>query len=439
MKCKQCGIEMSEGVKFCPACGASTSGDEPKPSEAPKVESTKAEPNAAAGSGSTTATIDPSAAVGFLKKNKKVTIGAAAAVVVVIVAIIAFVMISSNVPEDIVKSDLMETSLVKNGAVPSNYVNDADYSISELKIVKQSDEQLSDSIYSMATKAATGSDKVRRVMVSGKMSNGNFETSFSGYFDYLKNGDKWVKLDDSVSSDSTKPLKGVDTTVSSSSGSSSSSSASYSDFSSTFEESDDAYTSVATQKVTYSYWFADDTATSTSTFKFDSTEGWKRTSQDELSDTNTEWKLKGKTFAKSESTKDFQGFSYVTIGTTNASITFGDCSGEAANATYAVGFNPTTENTSSIEYFAVDLKGSVTGSLIHEFSKSSFKVELNDQGNSVTFSLSGDTNSSTTSAGEGKVNQLSGSAITNSVYQKTKSRDYKLEMKSTYFTEKTTV
>lgn len=438
MKCSQCGIEIPEGVKFCPSCGASTSGEGQKPSEAPKAESTKAEPNAAAGSGSTTVAIDPSAAVGFLKKNKKVTIGAAAAVVVVIVAIVAFVMISSNVPEDIVKSDLMETSLVKNGAVPSNYVNDADYSISELKIVKQSDQQLSDTFYSVAAKAAMGSDKVRRVMVSGKIANGNFETSFSGYFDYVKSGDKWVKVDDSVSSDSTKPLKGVDTTVSSSSGSSSSSSASYSDFSSTFEESD-GYTSVATQKVKYSYWFADDTATCTSTFKFNSSEGWKRTGQDELSDTNTEWKLKGKTFAKSDSTKDFQGFSYVTIGTTNASITFGDCSGETANATYAVGFNPTTENTSSIEYLAVDLKGSVTGSLIHEFSKSSFKVELNDQGNSVTFSLSGDTNSSTTSAGEGKVNQLSGSAITNSVYQKTKSKDYKLEVKSVYFSEKTTV
>ncbi len=439
MKCRQCNTEMPDGVKFCPSCGASQAGDEPNPSAAPQAApAQQAAPAVQPGNGTAGVSVNPAAAVDLLKKNKKVTIGAVAAVVVVIVAIIAFVMISSNVPEDIVKNDLADNYLVKKGAVESNFVNDSDYSIKELKITGQSDERLSSDILSMAATAATGSDKVRKVTVTGKIANANFETSFSGYLYYLKNGDGWVKLDSTIKSDSTKPLKGVDTTASSSSASSSSALSS-SDFSSTLEESDGTYTSVATQKVKYSYWFADDTATSTTKFKFDSEKGWQRQGQDELSDTHTEWKLNGKTFAKSDTVKDIQGFSYVTIGTASASVTFGDCSGETANATYAVGFNPTTENTSSIEYIAVDLKGSVSGSLSHKFSESTFSVELNDQGNSVTFSLSGDINSTTTSAGEGKVNQLSGSAITKSVYEKKSSSEYTLKWTNSTFTEKTTV
>lgn len=432
MKCKQCNVEIPDGVKFCPSCGASTSGEQPKPSEAPKAAPANAGSNGAGANKSVTLSVDPSAAVGFLKKNKKAAIGAAAAVVVVVVAIIAFVMVSSNVPEDIVKNDLMENNLVKNGAVQSDYVNSSNYQISEFKITGQSDEKLSNDLLSLVAKTATGVDKVRKVNVSGKVANDNFETSFSGYFYYVKSGDKWSKVDSDIDASSTKPLKGVDKAVSSSS--SSSDSVSYSDFSSTLEESDGAYVSVATQKVQYSYWFADDTATSASTFKFDQSKGWVRQGNPELSDTNTAWKLGGKTFAVSGN------YGFFSVGTKNVSVTFGDCSGETANATYSIGFTPTKEKSGSTEYHAIDLKGSASGSLSHDFSKSSFSMQLNDAGNAVTFTFSGNVSSTTTSAGEGTVHTLSGRLVTKAVYGESSSSEYTFDIDSnTTFTEKTTV
>ena len=435
MNCPQCNAQVPGDAKFCPVCGTAVTAASPAPAPGSQATESSAVASSYPADAGTTAPSKPSAssfdssvAVEFLKKNKKAVIGAGAAVVVVLVAIVAFVMISSNVPEDVVKRDLMNTYLMEHGAVSSSYVNDSDYSITELKITGQSEEKLSSDLLSLATTAATGSNTVRRVSVSGKISNESFETSFTGYLYYVKANDQWVEINTDVDATSTKPLKGVDKTESTSS-----SSAQVSDFSSTLEESNGSYVSVATQKVKYSYWFADDTATSTSSFKFDQEKGWQRQGDAQLSDTKTEWKLSGKTFAYNE------GSSFFSSGTKNSTVSFGDCSGETANATYTIGYTPSSNSSSYTEYLSVDLKGSASGSLTHEFSKESFKVELNDKGNSVTFSFSGHGSSTTTSAGVGEVNQLYGSFVTKAVYSRSTSgnNERTFEMSGYNFTEKT--
>ena len=309
-------------------------------------------------------------------------------------------------------------------------MNDSDYSITELRITGQSEEKVSSDILSLATSSASGSNAVRRVSVTGKMANDNFETSFSGYIYYLKGKNNWEELYTDVDATSTKPLKGVDKAESTTS-----SSVSISDFSSTLDESNGSYVSVATQKVQYSFWFADDTATSTTTYKFDQDKGWQRQGDAQLSDMKTEWKLNGKTFAYSESSSLFSS------GSKSSTVSFGDCSGETANATYTIGYAPSSKSSSYTEYSTVDLKGSATGALTHEFSKGTFKVELNDKGNSVTLSFTGNSNSTTTSAGVGEVNTLYGSFVTKAVYSRSTSgnNERTLEMSGSNFTEKTTV
>lgn len=246
----------------------------------------------------------------------------------------------------------------------------------------------------------------------------------------IKANDKWIELDSSIDADSTKPLKGVDRTEETAS-SSSSSPVPYSDFSPSLEESDGTYTSVATQKVKYSYWFADDTANSTARFKFDQKKGWEIQDKAELSDTKTDWKLNGKTFAYSDA-----GGS-LSEGAKNASAVFGDLSGDTANATYTIGFSPRKEESYGTEYHAVDLKGSASGALSHEFSEGSFKVQLNDQGNSVTIALSGSDTSTKTSAGQGTVHTLNGDVVTKTVYTGNKYNEKTFSLSYAQFEEKT--
>lgn len=163
MNCPQCNTPVPEDAKFCPVCGTSVTTSSPAPasgSQSPEVPvASPAYPvveTTAAPSKPAVSSVDPSAAVEFLKKNRKVAIGAGAAVVVVLVAIVAFIMVAGNVPEDVVKRDLMNSYLVEHGAVSSSYVNDSDYSITELKITGQTEEKISSDILSLATSAASG-------------------------------------------------------------------------------------------------------------------------------------------------------------------------------------------------------------------------------------------------------------------------------------------
>lgn len=214
MNCPQCNAQVPGDAKFCPVCGTAVTGASPAPEPVSQATESSAAASSYPADAGTTAPSKPSAssfdssvAVEFLKKNKKAVIGAGAAVVVVLVAIVAFVMISSNVPEDVVKRDLMNTYLMEHGAVSSSYVNDSDYSITELKITGQSEEKLSSDLLSLATTAATGSNTVRRVSVSGKIANESFETSFTGYLYYVKTNDQWVEINTDVDATSTKPLR----------------------------------------------------------------------------------------------------------------------------------------------------------------------------------------------------------------------------------------
>lgn len=245
MKCKACGAELADDAKFCRSCGAATTSvaaeapkDEEKPGDMVTAQATAANAttNAADGSKQGAASVLSSAKAAS-GKNKKLVAGIAAGVAVVLVAVIAFVMVSGNVPEDVVKQDLAKSDFVQEGAVDSEFVNDSPYQITEFKITKQVDEKV-DAEAAQFAKAVIGTDTMRRVEITGKIANDNFETSFQGHAYYVKNGSDWGNLGLTADSKDTKPLKGVDTVTSKSSYSGSSNSdAAYSDFASTLEES----------------------------------------------------------------------------------------------------------------------------------------------------------------------------------------------------------
>ena len=414
MKCKACGTELADDAKFCRSCGVAISGDVPesiKSEKAPEqtdVASSAAKATEDAKRGAASASNSVKAAS---CKNKKLIAGIAAGVVVALVAVIAFVMISGNVPENVVKQDLMKSDLVQNGAVSSDYVNDSTYQVTELKITKQADEK-ADAAEAQIVKALVGTDTLRRVEISGKIANDNFETSFQGHAYYVKNGNDWGSLGFTADSEDTKPLKGVDAiTPKSSYSGSSNSKAVYSDFASTLEESDGFYSSIATQKVTYSYWFADDTATSTTKFTFDQEKGWQRQGDAEFADMATEWKLSGKTFSAT-----FDASS----GKVTETVSFAEATGDSASCTYVAKFDPSSEGDSWTTYHAANLTGTATGKFQHDFSKEFFSIELNDSGNSVTYILSGNSTSSTVSAGQGTVNTVNAQLKTDTAYRTSK-------------------
>lgn len=416
MKCKACGAELADDAKFCRLCGAATMGvaaeaskGEEKSGDMATTQATAANAttNAADGSkqGAASALSSVKAASG---KNKKLIAGIAAGVVVVLVAAIAFVMISGNVPEDVVKQNLAKSDFVQEGAVDSEFVNDSPYQITEFKITKQADEKV-DAEAAQFAKAVIGTDTMRRVEITGKIANDNFETSFQGHAYYVKNGSDWGNLGFTADSKDTKPLKGVDTATSKSSYSGSSDGdAVYSDFASTLEESGGSYTSTATQKVTYSYWFADDTATSTTKFTFDQEKGWQRQGNAEFSDMATEWKLAGKTFSTT-----YKGGN----GVVTESISFTDCSGDSGACSYVAKYVPNDDDSSGLTLYAVDLSGNAKGSFVHDFSKGYFSIEFNDATNAVTYTVHGNSNSSTVSAGQGTVNTVTADLKTDSVYR----------------------
>lgn len=416
MKCKACGAELADDAKFCRSCGAATTSvaaeapkDEEKPGDMVTAQATAANAttNAADGSKQGAASVLSSAKAAS-GKNKKLVAGIAAGVAVVLVAVIAFVMVSGNVPEDVVKQDLAKSDFVQEGAVDSEFVNDSPYQITEFKITKQVDEKV-DAEAAQFAKAVIGTDTMRRVEITGKIANDNFETSFQGHAYYVKNGSDWGNLGLTADSKDTKPLKGVDTVTSKSSYSGSSNSdAAYSDFASTLEESGGSYTSVATQKVKYSYWFADDTATSTTKFTFDQEKGWQRQGNAEFSDMTTEWKLAGKTFSSTFDTS---------AGKVTETVSFAEVTDGSASCTYVAKYDPSREDTSYVTYHAANLTGTATGAFQHDFSKETFTIELNDSGNSLTYILGGSGNSSTVSAGQGTVNTVNAQLKTSTVYK----------------------
>ena len=245
------------------------------------------------------------------RKKIALIVGIVAAVVAVI-AVIAFVVVGADrVSDETLKTTLEQSSIVKSGLVPQNYVDSSDYKVKNLKITDQK-KTTDTGAFSSVIYALTGTsgENIPIVTVSYKatIENDNFSSDIVGMVQFLKWNDQWLAIAapsaSTLQSCNTKPLKGVDKMDTQSSSSSSYSygnkqdyTIEHDDFEATFDEDDGSYTSAATEKVSYKFWFATDSATVAQTFKFDQKSGWQPTGSVKLSDQNTTWNLEGKTFA----------------------------------------------------------------------------------------------------------------------------------------------
>lgn len=346
------------------------------------------------------------------RPNKKALgiAGAAIAVVAVIVAVAIFVMSAGNVPDDVVRQSVQGSHLVQSGAVSSQYTDSTPYELKEFKVDKQEDYQFSSADERQLVKNWYGTDQMRVVTSSGKIANESFETTFTVESCFTKQNDQWLEIGSpEVVSKTTVPLKGV----SSMDQLSNNANVSYSDFSSTFDESNGSYASTATQKVTYTYWFAADTATDTQTFVFDASSGWKAQGDATASDQQTNWTLNGKTFEVSAN--DQQGSSWSYTKSRSGQIVFGETADGMQSATYTYAWTPTDGASNQYNtYSAVSLEGTASGELVHEFGNGSFTLELNDAEHAVTINC----NSSGTStvAGSGKMQTMKVGITTNATY-----------------------
>ena len=241
------------------------------------------------------------------------------------------------------------------------------------------------------------------------MENDFFKTDFTGEAYYVKQGDTWVSLlGPSITGNTTTPLQGVGRI----SEASESDDYEISNFSSTLDSSNGAYTSTATQDVSYTFWFATDTATNTRTFVFDG-DRWKPTGDTAVSNMQTKTNFAGKKFEYTDT-----GSGMFKSGTTNSTIEFtSDGENDQVAATYSLDWKysgDTSKNSSGQYYLPVNLSGNLTGAIEHEFGKDNFSIELNDAENQVTFT--GGESYATISAGDGESNTMSLSAATNTKY-----------------------
>lgn len=440
MFCPECGKKIEEGALFCPECGtkiAKKPQQQPEDSAPPQETSApaasansesaaKAAQASAAASASTSAAEQPAAEATqttsaqseaaqakpegetagakagkaidnamdkfkSLDKTKKYGILGGGIAVVVLIAIVAFIMpLFGGVPTDVARQAFAQSSLATNGAVSSNYTNSSAYEIKDFKVDKQEDALAGyDSEYHQMAKAFYGTDQIKTVYFSGTIANDNFETNFNGQCDFMNVGGNWGPTSSSslkINSKDTKPLKGVDTLGKQSS----SNNVSYSDFNSDFNESNGTYTSNATSTVTYSYWFATDTAKVSQNFTFDPTSGWKSSGDATTADQNTEWNLKDKTFKYSGGTGIFGS------GTIDSSITFGEAKDGNMTASYSLDYTPTAGQSSSYAtYQSVSVKGTATGKASHQFGQSDFSIQLSDSGQSVDITCKNNNYSST--------------------------------------------
>ena len=209
--------------------------------------------------------------------------------IIVIIAMLGCLSLcscSGGVPEDRVKEDVLASSFVADGFIPSTYVNESKYELTEFKIDSQREDK----------NREYGIEKAQIVKFSGKIKNDSFESSFTGTACFAKSGDSWQTIG-KAGSDSydTIPLKGVDL-ITDENASGENSNIIHSDFSCSFDDSNEQYTASASETVTCELWFADDTAKNTQDFIFDNQKGWMPKGETKASDLSTTYKLAGKTF-----------------------------------------------------------------------------------------------------------------------------------------------
>lgn len=305
------------------------------------------------------------------KKIRYGIVGGGAAVVVIICIALAMSLLGGPSTDD-AKAAFMQTSLAANGAVPSNYTNETPYEVTDFKI-DQTDDTLATAEEQELARRWYGTDQIKTVTCSGAVANESFETNFTAMVYLAKSGNDWVSVGSpDILSKETKPLKGVDVLEEQASDT-----ISYSDFSSTLDESNGTYTSTASGTQTHTFWFATDTATVQQSFTFDQAYGWKTMGDQQISDENTAWNLEGKTF---ECSRD-AGSGYF-----DGTITFGTVEGESANADYSLAFD--ANSAGFVKYRDASVKGSATGRITHEFGEESFDIQLEDNDNSVALSCS---------------------------------------------------
>ena len=338
------------------------------------------------------------------KKGKGIVAGVVAAVAAIIVAAVVGFNMANSVPEDTVRQALQNSSTVTDGVVANDYVTAQPYNLKSFKIDKQEDESTGE-----IGVAITGSDKTRHVYFSGSMENDFFKTDFTGEAYYVKQGDSWVSLlGPSITGNTTTPLQGV-ARISQTTGNDD---YEISNFSSTLDSSNGTYTSTATQDVSYTFWFATDTATNTRTFVFDGN-CWKPTGDTAVSNMHTATNFAGRKFEYTDT-----GSGLFKTGTTNSTIEFtSDGENGQVAATYSLDWKysgDTSKGSSGQYYLPVNLSGNLTGTIEHEFGKDNFSIELNDAENQVTFT--GGESYATISAGDGESNTMSLSATTNTKY-----------------------
>ena len=463
--CEKCGTELKDDARFCKSCGwkvgkplpeqtedSNDSSDEvvmrenregiDAPSKATDVD-ISADRDKSSTSENVTMTnqkqpetsSDPEASnetarttkknpLASLPKYAKIGIGIGVIVALVAtIAIIAFTAMNSGVSEDTLRKDMQGSSIVQNGAVPSSYVNESPYELTDLNIDSKQEE--SGEIFGVSVTA-------RSIAFSGTIKNANFETQFTGSASYGKDGDEWVIIGSpSIDSSTTTPLKGVDRLTVGESAATSPNDPAISDFNSDLIESSGTYTSTASQRVTHDNDIATDTALNTLTLIFDQEDGWTAQGKVQVTETKTEWNLAGRTF------EYVSPSSFSTSDSTKATIAFGnnDESG-LPTATYALSYTAPTGTSRAAYYRDVSLEGTlVIGVIDHDIGSSNYVFELNDSDNKVTFRCSS-RGSSLINAGAGSVTTFSAQIITEAIFWENNFGDSnEFEISNASFTE----
>ncbi|AEB07041.1 hypothetical protein Corgl_0931 [Coriobacterium glomerans PW2] len=479
MKCQECGADVAEGDRHCTACGAliqrddatdpegSASSSEPDDSATDKDDGCSSDKPSSSSEKTSQAhgfeqnPKDPAAPVGVehadiasgpaavpakahssiaaalfaifkgaspdARRKRVAIIAGAIAVICILIGVVVFTSIAnSNVPEEVVKKDFEKSSFVKKGSVLSTYCEESPYKIKEFKLDGQEDVADTGGIDTALLHSATGNAKLRNVHISGKIANESFETTFTGHVCYSKDGNGWKLSGDPITDTHTSiPLKGVSKMEDTSSNQfhlGSSVKPEFSDVSSTLDENDGSYTSTATVKVKYSFWFADDTAVNKQKFTFDEDGGWTPQGDVKVSDTKTEWKLSGKTFEYSKS-----GFGR----DLTMSLALKDSDGGNLSAAYTI---VQKASSASSAYKDLNLSGTATGKPAHKYGEDNFTLPLNDPDQQVSFKVG--RGYPQTVAGFGEVNTLDVSYDTKAAYMSFFGSESHLEGHST-FTEKT--
>ena len=307
--------------------------------------------------------------------------------------------------------DLETSSIATGGNISADYVSDSPYQLTGFSLDSQSIEK--QKLFGLEC-------SVDHVQFSATVGNENFQTQLTGIADYSKlKGEKTWGFDgvQKITSSTTTPLRGVSGMTLSTGYSSWYGEPQYTvtDFSSTLEDNDGSFTSLATQKASIDKWFATSIVTTEQSFVFNSSTGWQSVGAAKVTGTETQYKLQGKTYTFSHCPGVF-----AEDGPAKFDLTFTDLEDpDNVQATYAIDYDPPAGGSylanSYGECLSVHETGTVQGKIEYQTGAASFSFVLNDKANAVTFSCSGVDQMDV--AGIGSVDVLKISVMTNFSYR----------------------